>query len=86
MRRKSLYQWGKTFFGLPNNYKRLLYEEVSTIAFNSNGTSWYEVYNMPINIRKFCIMKMKHDQDQSKKDAEKNSNTNKSKISKPPKR
>jgi hypothetical protein len=47
---------GSTFFGLPPDYKKYLYEEILSLSYYSEGAiSWIEAYSMPVHIRRFTI-------------------------------
>ena len=48
-----------TFFGLPSNYRIVLFNDLHDIVFyGKGGYSWDSLYNMPIKYRKFIIKRM----------------------------
>ena len=56
---KCPYHWTLTFFGLPNDYRKTLHEEIFTLIYYGNGGfSHYDVYNMPVYLRKFYYSKL----------------------------
>jgi hypothetical protein len=60
---------GLTFFTLPTDYKIQLHTQIWEMLQFGNGFSWYEVYHMPIYLRKFYFNKLL---EFKKKEAEEN--------------
>ena len=44
-----------TFFGLPNNYQEHLFDQVFYLINYSNGISFSEAMDMPVNLRKHML-------------------------------
>lgn len=48
------------FFGLTQEYKLQLHEEIFSLCYHGQGGfTWNDVYNLPIHLRRFYIMKVK---------------------------
>jgi hypothetical protein len=48
-----------TFFGLTPEHRQNIFTQIHEIVFNGNGGyTWYDVYNMPIWLRKFTFQKI----------------------------
>ena len=55
-RRHFLSHLGLTFFTLPIDYKKSLYEEIFFLVFQGGGGfSFSDVYNLPIHIRRMYV-------------------------------
>jgi hypothetical protein len=69
--RRSLFLLLLTFFGLTSKVapqvRKNLFTQIHEIIFHGNGGyNWYDVYNMPIWLRKFTFNSInKHFQDQN---------------------
>ena len=50
---KCPYHWTLTFFGLPNNYRKILHEEIFTLVYYGNGFTHDDIYTMPVYLRRF---------------------------------
>ena len=46
---------GLRFFGLTPEYRKQLFRQLHEIVFHGKGYNWWDVYNMPIWLRKFTI-------------------------------
>lgn len=47
------------FFGLTSNYRLELFKQIHEIVFHGKGGyTWYDVYNMPIWLRKFTFREL----------------------------
>jgi len=52
-RRHLISHLGSTFFTLPLNYQKLLYDEIFFLVFQGGGGfTFSDVYNLPIHIRR----------------------------------
>jgi len=48
-----------TFFGLTLQYRKLIFDQVHDLVFHGGGGfQYYDVYNMPIWLRRFHIQKI----------------------------
>ena len=53
-----------TFFGLTPKHRQNIFTQIHEIVFNGNGGyTWYDVYNMPIWLRKFTFKKIQEHYD-----------------------
>lgn len=50
---RRTYRWGYPFFGLTNEYRINVYEQIDALV--SNGYSFHDVYTMPVYLRNFFI-------------------------------
>lgn len=73
-----------TFFGLTQNYRVHLHDQVFDLVYHGKGFSYHEVYNMPIYLRHFYVRKIQHIYSEQKKAHEKSMRDAKSKQSKKP--
>ena len=73
-----------TFFGLTQNYRVHLHDQVFDLVYHGKGFSYHEVYNMPIYLRHFYVRKIQHIYSEQKKVHEKSMRDAKSKQSKKP--
>lgn len=45
-----------TFFGLSDNYRPMLHQEIFSLIYHGKGGfTWQDVYSMPVWLRKFYI-------------------------------
>jgi len=58
MWRAHHFQFLLTFFGLSQNYRVKLFDEIHEIVFHGNNYDWGTVYNMPIWLRKLTYKKI----------------------------
>jgi len=50
-----MYQWKYPFFGLPASYRAELYEELFTLCYYGNGFNFREMYDLPVEKRRFLL-------------------------------
>ena len=76
-RRPSIFQLLSGFFGLSNEYRIAVFTQIHEIVFHGNGGyTWYDVYNMPIWLRKFTFQKINnYFEEQNKVSKASNKNT-----------
>jgi|APSaa5957512576_1039674.scaffolds.fasta_scaffold267250_2 hypothetical protein len=71
------FQWSYRFFGLPRNYRKIFHEDVFTLIYHGQGFTHYDVYNMPVYLRRFYIetlIKQKKEEENEIKKAQNNQN------------
>ena len=73
-----------TFFGLTQNYKVHLHDQVFDLVYHGKGFTYQDVYNMPVYLRHFYVRKIQHIYSEEKKSHEKAMRDAKSKQSKKP--
>ena len=54
-----------TFFGLSDDYKKSIYEEFFLLKQYGNWT-FFEVYNLPVLVRKWFLKRLVEEKDQTK--------------------
>lgn len=85
MLRSCLARWGSSFFGLPDNYRLSLHEEIFSLSYHSQGGFTQDiVYNLPVYLRNFYLKKLISVKEEERKAAQPKSNSPNSKgISRP---
>ncbi len=73
-----------TFFGLTQNYRVHLHDQVFDLVYHGKGFTYHEVYNMPVYLRHFYVRKIQHIYSEQNKAREKSMREAKSKQSKKP--
>tara|TARA_Y100000004_G_C8867866_1_gene391934 strand:- start:637 stop:927 length:291 start_codon:yes stop_codon:yes gene_type:complete len=64
-------QWTSPFFGLPQNYRKILHEDIFALIYHSNGFTHTDVYEMPVYLRRFYINSLVKEKESEKKAHEK---------------
>ena len=70
------YLWNFRFFGLPASYRAELYEELFTLCYYGNGFTFREMYDLPVEKRRF-LLKLLEKAKNSEKNQVDNANTGK---------
>lgn len=85
MKKGQLYLLQLTFFGLTQEYKLFLYEQLFDLCYYSQGAfTFSEVYSLPIYLRNFYYKKLADIKKKENESYEKaNKSSSKSKIAKP---
>jgi hypothetical protein len=71
-----------SFFGLTPQYRKLIFDQVHDLVFHGGGGfQYYDVYNMPIWLRRFHIRKIsehnkEHNEEMERAKKNKSSNQN----------
>jgi hypothetical protein len=74
-RRTLLYRLLLTFFGLTQQHRKLLFDQIHQIVFHGQGGySFTEVYELPIHLRKYIYNTLLEHYD-SKKEKQEDGNT-----------
>ena len=55
LKRRLQFLWNYPFFGLPNDYRKILHEDIFTLIYHVSGFNHSDVYNMPIYLRRFYL-------------------------------
>lgn len=81
LRRALLSRSGLTFFGLTQEYRTSIFNQIHEIVFHGKGGyDWATVYNMPIWLRNFTFHKIKDYYDKVKEQEEKALNPDRQKL------
>ena len=76
-----------TFFGLTPQYRKRIFDQVHDLVFHGGGGfQYYDVYNMPVWLRKFHTQKISEynkKQNEEMKKAKKGANPNENTIQRP---
>ena len=76
-----------TFFGLTPQYRKLIFDQVHDLVFHGGGGfQYYDVYNMPIWLRRFHTQKISEynkKQNEEMQKAKKGTNPNQPSIQRP---
>jgi hypothetical protein len=74
-RRTLLYQLRLTFFGLTQQHRKLLFDQIHQIVFHGQGGySFTEVYELPIHLRKYIFNTLLEHYDSKKEKQEDGNN------------
>lgn len=63
--------WTYRFFGLPTSYRAELYEELFTLCYYGNGFTFSEMYDLPIDKRRFLLKLLEKAKKSEKKEMDK---------------
>ena len=76
------YHWTLTFFGLPNDYRKTLHEEIFTLIYYGQGFTHGDIYSMPVYLRRFYSNTLLDEKNREKESIEKSKNQNTSRFDK----
>ncbi len=72
------------FFGLTSTYRAELFKKIHEIVFHGKGGyTWYDVYSMPIWLRKFTFNEIKEFYENENKRYQEQQPTKKTEIARP---
>ena len=63
--------WTYRFFGLPASYKADLYEDLFTLCYYGSGFTFREMYDLPIEKRRFLLKLLEKAKVEEKKQMDK---------------
>lgn len=61
------FHWTLAFFGLPDDYRKTLHEEIFTLIYYGQGFTHDDVYSMPVYLRRFYSITLLNEKDREQK-------------------
>lgn len=75
-----MFQWNLSFFGLPEGYRAAFHEEIFNLWYYGGGGTIQDLYDLPVDKRRFFLKLLESAKQQEKDQVDKQSKQNTSAI------